>query len=600
MVAVNEAEASSTAKTGSVKAAIVDLCGEKLLRGTTQKSKAHVEFPKAREQHLAESELFNARKKFREVSLQIEHSNANTKAERKKTRRVKKTERSEGDWTLVSGEPDSPKYHEVMRQFELVKQDLSQLKLDMASVLESRQQSEKQFSSSVSRMRSNSNTIETFKKEREETNEELGLARMEAVRELSSEDMEKACTKINNLIQDINHSKELERNSDIHVLKNELKLVKVMNQNNGFSSKDSLDQINVVELIKKENEGESASAATLESVLTKLREAKKELNSIKQESFQFMTSMDVIRGELKQVAAETAKYKKLEEKSDSKVRNLNSKLLRARSRLESATSAEEKARSVVSNFTATLQQLETEKEAGKKEKELLSQETSSISQEIQNAESEIEVEEERLRAAMEELEAVKRSEARGLKSLKVLTERTVQARTSSSPMSSTVTISKFEYKYLTGVADDAEEIADKKVAAAQAWIQALKGSEKEISLKTKIVQKEIRQLRDVEEHELNKTENALKARKAVQSELNNWKQLAKQTEAAKLQPKVALKRTPKTDNGSPIIPRTSRMRRPASTGLRQVGRTSSIALRKKRGMLNLAKFFTGNKAGKQI
>ncbi|XP_068643584.1 protein PLASTID MOVEMENT IMPAIRED 2-like [Aristolochia californica] len=641
MAAVSEAEPSSRAQTGSVKAA-VNTYGEKFLRGTAETSKAHVEFPKARELHLArrdidrfassrnsaqrvkaqaEAELFNARKKIKGLSLQIEQSNANTKAERREIRGLKKTERREGEWALVSGEPDSPKYHQVMRELELVKQELSQLKLDMASVLESKQQYEKQTSSSVSRMRSYSNSIEALKKDIEDTNEEevvVELARMEAVRELSSieaqreaeaaqfsESMEQARSKINNLVQEINHSKELERNldimnSDIQVLENELKSVKVMIQNNGPSSEDSLNQINSLEEeIKKRKEEESASAAMLESVITELKGAKKELNSIKQESFQFMTSMDVIRGELKQVAAETAKYKKLEEKSDSKVQNLNSKLLRVKSRLESATSAEEKARSVVSNLTATLQQLETEKEASKKEKELISQETSSISQEIQKTESEIELEEERLRAAMEELEAVKRSEARALQSLRVLSERAVQARTSSYLMNSTITISNFEYEYLTRRAEGAEEIADKKVAAAQAWIEALKASEKEISLKTKIVQKEIRQVREVEEHELYKMENALKAKKVVQSELNNWRQQEKQTEA-NLQPEVASKRTPKNENGSPMTPRRSRMRRPASPGLRQVGRTSSITLRKKRRVVpNLARFFIGDKAGKQ-
>ncbi|KAG9450534.1 hypothetical protein H6P81_010499 [Aristolochia fimbriata] len=643
MAAVAEVEASSRAQRGSVKTA-VNLYGENILKGKSQRSKAQVDFPKAKELHMArrdidrfvssrnsaervkaeaESELFNARNTVKDLSLKIEQSNAITKTQKKEIRGLKKIERWGGEWALDSGEIDSPKYHQVMRELELVKQELSQLKLDMASVLESKQQSEKLISSSVSKMKSYSETIEALKKEIEETNEEevlVELARMEAVRELSSieaqrqaeaaqfsESIEKACAELDNLIQDIHHSTVLEMNldivnSDIHVLENELKLVKVMSQHNGLTSGDSLNQIHSLEEENEEGkEEESASAAALETILMEMKEAKKELNSIKQESFQFMTSMDVIRGELKRVVAESAKQREVEEKTDSKVQNLNSKLLRAKSRLESATSAEEKARSVLSNLTASLQQLETEKEGAKKETELLREENSSINQEIQKTESEIELEEERLRAAMEELEAVKKSEARALESLKVFTERTVQARTSSSLTNSTITISNFEYEYLTRRAEGAEEIANKKVAAAQAWIEALKASEKEVALKTKIVQEEIRELREVEEQELYNTENALKAKKAVQSELNNWRQVEKRREETKLQPEVALRKASKNDIGSPMTMRRSRTRRPTSPGLRHVGRSPSVALRKRRRVMpNLAKFFTGNKAGRQI
>ncbi|MCH80062.1 plastid movement impaired-like protein [Trifolium medium] len=54
--------------------------------------------------------------------------------------------------------------------------------------------------------------------------------------------------------------------------------------------------------------------------------------------------------------------------------------------------------------------------------------------------------------------------------------------------SSFITISKFEYEYLTYHAAAAEGIADKKVAAAEARIEALKASEEEILMEAKIAQ----------------------------------------------------------------------------------------------------------------
>ncbi|XP_040868802.1 G-type lectin S-receptor-like serine/threonine-protein kinase At4g11900 [Glycine max] len=65
-----------------------------------------------------------------------------------------------------------------------------------------------------------------------------------------------------------------------------------------------------------------------------------------------------------------------------------------------------------------------------------------------------------------------------------------------------ITISKFEYEYLTNHAASVEEIADKKVAAAEAWIEALKASEKEILMETKIAQRQLKESKLEQELEL--------------------------------------------------------------------------------------------------
>ena len=65
-------------------------------------------------------------------------------------------------------------------------------------------------------------------------------------------------------------------------------------------------------------------------------------------------------------------------------------------------------------------------------------------------------------------------------------EMTMRARASASQQNSSIYISKFEYEYLTGHTARAEEVADKMVVAAQAWIEALKASEKEIPMQTEV------------------------------------------------------------------------------------------------------------------
>ena len=67
-------------------------------------------------------------------------------------------------------------------------------------------------------------------------------------------------------------------------------------------------------------------------------------------------------------------------------------------------------------------------------------------------------------------------------------------------------------EYLTGHAVRAEGTADKKVATAHVWIEALKASEKEILMKTELAQREIREVRVEEECEAYKTKRSLSAK----------------------------------------------------------------------------------------
>nr|POE67289.1 protein plastid movement impaired 2 [Quercus suber] len=82
----------------------------------------------------------------------------------------------------------------------------------------------------------------------------------------------------------------------------------------------------------------------------------------------------------------------------------------------------------------------------------------------------------------------------------------------------------------------AEGTADKKVATAHVWIEALKASEKEILMKTELAQREIRQVRVEEECEAYKTKRSLSAKRTVEGELQNWRQKRKKNaEAENLQ-----------------------------------------------------------------
>ncbi|KAG4943676.1 hypothetical protein JHK84_047727 [Glycine max] len=109
-----------------------------------------------------------------------------------------------------------------------------------------------------------------------------------------------------------------------------------------------------------------------------------------------------------------------------------------------------------------------------------------------------------------------------LEKLKTLTESTMRERALTAQHSSMITISKFEYDYLTNHVALAEEIADKKVAATEAWIEALKASEKEILMETKIAQKELKESKLEQELEVYTKEKMLSRRVSSSEELDNW------------------------------------------------------------------------------
>ena len=443
-----------------------------------------------------------------------------------------------------------------------------------------------------------------LRKEIEEANEEqvlAELARIEALKELGDIEaqrekeaneyalkLESTRKKLKEAIEEIDESKELEKKlavtmSDVEFLQNELSSVKEMEKR--VQGDEGMEQL---EGSFKEKE-ESGDSTMSQNIKEELEAAKKELALIREEGFQFMASMDVIRNELKHVTAETVRLKKEEGKVDSTLQNLNSKLLRAKSKLEAVSAAEEKAKSIVISLSHTLDNLKTERDAAKKKKEIISQEVTTTKAEIQKTESEIDMTEERVQDAMQELEEAKTSEALALEKLKTLAETTMRERASAAQNCSMITISKFEYEYLTNHAAAAEEIADKKVEAAQAWIGAFKASEKEILVKTKIAQRELKETK-MEEKQVYTKEKFLSKRFSGE-EFDNWARKRERSSSKNLQ--RAMSRKSFKSNGSITPARRAKFQKSASPATWHV---SPFVIKKRKKVIpNFAKLFRGKK-----
>ncbi|KAK4416465.1 protein PLASTID MOVEMENT IMPAIRED 2 [Sesamum alatum] len=607
-------------RTGSVRAAVSSY-RERILESNPTIKKLQTNYPekpymKTRELHQAKrdtnqlkesrklaelvadeanSELSAARKTVKDLTLRIEESNSRAEEQTRDLEKLKMGGRKEGECESGNSQCES-----VMRELEKIKRELSKLKLDMATVMEEKRRAEKETEESLSKSQSYLSSIEELNKKIEEVNEEhvlVELARIEAIKECEEIEVrrreesevyraaiEETRRRKESMVEEIEDVRELETKlamtvSDVNMLDSELKQVKELEK--GLERNESTYQ----------EEDESGSVSLLESVLKELEETTKELAEVKDESFQFMSSMDVVRNELRHVAEETARLRKKEEKSEMTIQNLNSKLLRAKAKLESTSAAEDKAKSMLSNLSATLEQIKSEAETAEKERSLISEETAVVKAEIQRTETEIDLAEERLQAALEDLKAVKSAEAIALENLKVLIEKTMRNRASASRPSSTITISKFEYEYLTGHAAGAKEIADKKVAAAQAWIEALKASEKEIQIKSELVRRETRELKMEEECDVPKPEGSTNANKMVENEYESWRERMEPGNM-KLESAFPSKATNRSVKMTPS--RRGKGRRSASPIIRATPRSTSFTVgRRTKVMPKLAKIFTG-------
>uniref|UniRef100_A0A7N0T8V4 Uncharacterized protein n=1 Tax=Kalanchoe fedtschenkoi TaxID=63787 RepID=A0A7N0T8V4_KALFE len=169
----------------------------------------------------------------------------------------------------------------------------------------------------------------------------------------------------------------------------------------------------------------------------------------------------------------------------------------------------------------------------------------------------------------------------------MMSEEVMRARTFAAQNGSFITISNFEYEYLTGRASGAEEIADKKVAAAQAWIEALKAGEKEILMRTEVAERETRESRLEEEKEALRAAKSVSGRRAVEGE-SERKTQDKNSESADMQLAVATPRKSFLENGSIAPIRRAVRIRKGGTGR---SRSSSFSGKNRtKGMTNLSLF----------
>ncbi|RLN24687.1 protein PLASTID MOVEMENT IMPAIRED 2-like isoform X1 [Panicum miliaceum] len=549
----------------------------------------------------AESELSRARAMAKELERQIELAKARSTSRRSELPAMRATgaNKKGADASSLQSqeERDAAEYAEVARELDRAKQDLRRLRLEVKSAAEAKAKAESDIVASAISIQSNLRSADEMKRLVEEANEEhvlVELARIEAERECREIDaqrraeaerfageMEATRAKIEALRKDVDRARGMEAmldatNADVEVLQSEMELVRAMERNN-------VKNDDAAEAEARRKKEEAQDKALLQAAEAELDAAKKELESIKAGGFQFMTSMDSARTEIMRVSEKVNRLKAHEKKADAQVQQLNAKLLKARARLEALTESRERSRAIVSNLTSALQQLQDEKEAARKEEELTEIERRCVRAEIATANAEIAVTEVRIQQSVKELEAAKAAEAAAMKKLKAAVEGAMQARASQG--SGTITISRFEYEYLSGRAALVRVVADKKVSAAQAWVQALKASEKELEARAEAAERVAAEVRAREAGAAAEAESAAGEQKALELELYDLNAAAEREELMCEYPRRRSTRVSATMRRA----RARRSSVSSASGIRNTRSPSFTIKRKKKVMPSLFK-----------
>lgn len=475
----------------------------------------------------AESELSRARAMAKALERQIDQTKAKATSQRSGL---------QATWTRKNGaeEASDAQYAEVSQELDRVKRELRKLKLEVKSAAEAKAKAESDVVATVCKIQSNLQAADEMKRRVDEANEEhvlVELARIEAERERReleaqhvaeaerfAREIEAARAKVKEARREVSRARELEAkleatNADVEVLQGEMELVRAMEKNH-------VPNDGAAEATARQKKEEAQDRALLQAAEAELSVAKNELENIKAGAFQFMTSMDRTRTEIMGVVQEIDRLKAQEKNADAQVQQLNAKLLKARAQMEAVTAADERSKAIVSNLTAAMQQLHAETEAASKEEELTMLEKRCVLAEADNVAAEMATAEERIRQSVKELEAAKASEASAMKKLKAAVESTMQARASAAPRrQGTITVSRFEYEYLSGRAALVRVVADKKVAAAQAWVQAIKASEKEVAMRAEAAEREMREMGPRQAQAASEAEKTAGEQKALEQEL---------------------------------------------------------------------------------
>ncbi|XP_019194693.1 PREDICTED: WEB family protein At5g55860-like isoform X2 [Ipomoea nil] len=284
--------------------------------------------------------------------------------------------------------------------------------------------------------------------------------------------------------------------------------------------------MSAIEALRKEmDSARSSDLASVKDATTELNDAKESLHNALEEEGSQRSYLAELELELKNVKKEHSELMGKESETESLAGNLHAKLQRAKSELERALAEESKVRRPSEEMIATIEQVRLECENAKNETNEMKKQAEELKKETDSARITLEEAEKKLKVALEAAEEAKAAENRALDEIKLLSERASATRASTPESGAQITIiSRDEFDFLSQKVGESERLAELKVAAAMAQVEAVRASENGALMRLEAARKEIDNMRTATQDALKRAEMDETAKQVVEGELRRWRE----------------------------------------------------------------------------
>ncbi|CAN1193956.1 WEB family protein At5g55860 [Linum perenne] len=458
------------------------------------------------------------KKKLKTVNEAKELAMKATEAAKFQVEQIEETKNHPADGARLQNlESAREQYLTVFSELDVAKQELRKLRQEFDASLSAKLAAINQASEADYAAKVNVEKVSELSKEISSIQESIGQVKLASLQ--TQQDQEKIFTEKN--LQKQSYKATLEATSNkLLALKNEFDPELAQNLEKQLT--ETMGEISGLQ--EQMDSAKTLDLDSVKAVTSELDGAKESLQKVLEEESSLRSLVESLKLELETVKNEHLELKEKETETEAIAGNLHVKLRKCKSEFESAIVEESKTRGASEEMIQTLNQLSVEVENTRKEAEEMKKEAEELKKEAEVTRIELEEVDKKLKIALEEAEEAKTAETRALDQIKSLSERTSVVRASTSESGANITISKDEFEALSRKVKGSDELAEMKVAAAVAQVEAVKASENEALKRVEAMKKEIEDMKTTTNEALKRAEMAEAAKKAVEGELTRWRE----------------------------------------------------------------------------
>ncbi|KAK7299920.1 hypothetical protein RJT34_10749 [Clitoria ternatea] len=401
------------------------------------------------------------------------------------------------------------RYASLITEIDFAKQELSKMRQGYDLSMEERASALEQAAEAEDAMKANTGRASELSKEIIALQESIEKMKVASVQEHQLE--EEILAEQNLLRQSYNAALE-ESKKKLHDLKREFNPEDTENLEMQLT-----ETMNEIGYLQKQIENKKTSdLGSLRSITLELDDAKESLQKVAEQENCLRSLVEALSMELENVKRKHYELKEKEPKTESIVGNLKVELQKSEAELEVYLEEKSKVRGASKEMILTLNQLSSVTEKARQEAEDMKNKATELKIEATVTKLVLEGAETKFQVAWEEAEAAKAAEAIALDQIRVLSERTSAGHSSTYESGARITISREEFESLTRKIEESDTLANIKVAAIKAQVEAAKASENEVHRRLEATQKEIEDIKT-------ETQDTLKELRWLKQQRGQWR-----------------------------------------------------------------------------